>query len=596
MADYNISRIEKDKHWKIAPLKSGRGNRQTYVIGFDSEAERGTPFLFQFAHPNGNVDLIEVPKKKWGGLYAFFDYLEQFCATATAQKTEYVVFGFNLPYEWTQLFRDLTVTTRSADEFEVTLQLPSSMVVKIRATNNKRYYLTCELGKTKRRFKVVDARAFIVGSLNSVSELLGIGRKVELDSKVFKRSDMNNPTFIEYAKQDAILTQKVGEYIISLHKEFDVRTCISAPHWASSVFRRKFLLEEIPQCFPELEQIGLYTYHGGKNGFYLDKPAFIENVWYIDIRSAYPEAMAQLPDITKGSWREFENYVPHTHSIWKIKARLNNCKFRCLQTIKGEWITERGIEIETYCTGYEIDTAIAMGDIDLISASGFIYDGPAGGPFVDYVTHFYSLKRNARNAAEKLLAKLALNSLYGKLFQKVPLGDVGIVNVITGETKMTNPAQQYDFRAGGLYHPAFAALITGFVRAKIHGLEHKYDSIATSTDGIFAYNSPADNDIGEELGQLDAQQGSLRIYRERDYIFTPSDGSKRKYAYHGFRGSTKQFESIPLEAGIKFEYKAKQMITLRQSKVLHDGKKFAPGQFVKLPYEFVIPENNEVIN
>ncbi len=573
--------------FNIAPLKSDRGKRSTYVIGFDSEAERGKPFLFQFGHPDEHVDLLEVPNKKWAGIYTFFDYLDRFCATNSAKTTEYIVFGFNLNYEWTQLFRDLSFETRNADEFEVDLILPSTSRIKIRATNNKRYWLTAEFGKTKRRVKLVDAHAFVVGSLDTVGELLGLGRKLKKPKK-FSRASLKDTKFLDYAKQDAILTQKVGSYIIGLHEQFNVRTTISAPHYASTVFRKVFLETNVPLAEPDVEQLGLLAYHGGKNGFYLDKPTLIKDVWYIDIRSAYPEAMAQLPDITKGRWRYSKNYVPNSHSIWKITARNNQCKYRCLQTLYGEWISGAGI-VTTFSTGYEIDQALIQGDIDLIKAEGYVYDGPSGGPFVSYVDHFYAMKRNATTAGEKALAKLALNSLYGKTFQKVPIGNVGIINVLTGEMSTRDETQPYDFKAGGLYHPGFAALITGFVRAKIHGMEHKYGAIATSTDGIFAYSKPDENDVGQELGKLDCEVGKLRILRERDYSFRPNDGSKPKYAFHGFRGTKEQFDRIPLKADFTYKYRAEQMVTLRMSRVELKGVRYEPGMFVELPYEFVIP-------
>jgi hypothetical protein len=587
MSDYTAARIEKPTHFRISPLKANRGKRDTYVIGFDSEAEHGKPFLFQFAHPNGTVDLITVPDKKWGGLYAFFDYLDRFCATSAIKNTEYIVFGFNLGYEWTQLFRDLSFDTRNADEFEITLTLPSTSTIIIRATNNRRYWLTAEFGKTKRRVKLIDAYAFVTSSLDVAGQMLGLGRKLK-KPKIFSRSSLTDPQFIKYAKQDAVLTQRLGEYIIGLHKQFNITTSISAPHYACKVFRKAFLKTEIPLPEIELEQLGLWAYHGGKNGFYLDKPAIIQNVWYIDIRSAYPEAMAQLPNIEKATWRKCSNYIANTHSIWTIKAVNNNCKYHSLQQHNGRWITEHGI-IETTTTGYEIDAAIASGDITLIEATGYILDGPSGGPFVEYVEHFYNMKRFANSPGEKTLAKLALNSLYGKLFQKIPMGNVGIINVLTGEAITTDPMEQFDWRAGGLYHPPLAALVTGFVRAKIHRLEHKYNSIATSTDGIFAYTKPDENEIGERLGQLDAQVGKLKILRERDYYFKPADNNKPKYAFHGFRGTKAQFQRIPLKANISFHYTATQMVTLRMSRVQLNGVKYEPGMFVEMPYDFVIP-------
>jgi hypothetical protein len=584
MSDYPASRIQKLPYFNITPLRNGRFNRKPYVIGFDSEADGGKPFLFQFAHPDGRVDLIYPNKKDKAGFALFFNYLWDNCK---APKTEYIIVGFNLQYEWTQIFRSLPLDIRNAREFDISVLLPRRGRIRIRAFNNKPYTLTVTMNKN-RRVKFIDGYAFITSSLDNVGKVLGFGRKLKKPDK-FGKHLIKDPEFIKYAKQDAILTQKLGEYIVKLHKQFDVQTCISAPQYASRVFRKNFLDRKLDLPEEELEQLGLWAYHGGKNGFYLDKPQIIKKAWFIDIRSAYPEAMAQLPNITRSVWRQHNSYVANTHSIWHIKAIHRPCKYHSLQSENGEWINTDGI-IETTTTGYEIDVAVKHGDIEILSAYGYSFEGESGGPLKEYVDRFYHMKRHASTEGEKQLAKLLLNSLYGKFFQKISHGAVGSVDIFTGEYARTDPTQEYDYTAGGLYHPPIAALITGYVRAKMHRLEHRYDSVMTSTDGLFGLKQPDSELIGEELGQLDAVVGTLRIIRERGYYFKPHNRSfKPKYAFHGFRGTKEQFLRIPLKAGFTYHYTAPQMITLKMSRIQYNGQSYEPGEFAILPFDFAIP-------
>src|SRR5690349_21640373 len=68
MSAYDEPRIEKPEHFGLRPLRAGRGNRQTYVIGYDSEADTrtGHPMLLQFNEPGMTEDtslLLTIPEK-----------------------------------------------------------------------------------------------------------------------------------------------------------------------------------------------------------------------------------------------------------------------------------------------------------------------------------------------------------------------------------------------------------------------------------------------------------------------------------------------------------------------------------------------------
>jgi len=577
---YTASRIHKPTYFRLAPLIRGRGFRRPYIIGFDSEAERGKPFLFQFAHPDGSCDLLDIGIDKHAGLEEFCLYLFDHCKS---KDTEYIVFGFNLQYEWTQLFRDLPNEAKDANTILVDLTIRGAKtVISLVAMNEKRYMMTATMGKTHRRIKFLDAMAYFPTSLDAASKIIGIGAKLPKPAE-FTRKAARTPAFEAYARQDAILTQKLGEWIIGLHEQYDVPSCMSAPHFAARTFRKCYLTSEILLPSETLEQYGLDSYHGGKNGFYLPKPAFLRNIWHYDIRSAYPEAMRQLPNVEKSEWIATDHYIPDTHAIYEITGNYTRCKHKTFLGRGSDWI-KPGPFYRLRVTSYELDTALILGEVSLNECIGWILKGPSGGPLVRYVDDFYTMKRNATTDAERTTAKLFLNSLYGKFFQKVPLGDVTMVDLDTGKMIFTDPSQRWDYEAGGLYHPPIASLITGFVRAKMHRLEHKYESLMTSTDGFFARIPPDPADLGDALGNLTAEIGALRIWRERLYIFRPFSKSRQIYAMHGFRGTLSQLERMPLRAGNTFSYTATAMVTLRMSLRRFDGRTYGAGEFVELPF------------
>lgn len=593
MSDYLAERIEKPKSFQIAPLRSGHGKRFKYVIGFDSEADTrtGRPMLFQFSLPEdrdeNDVLLFPVPDGvRHAGLRVLLEFVRDHC---TRKDTEYLIYGWNLSYEFTQIFHDVSDESKRAGD--VTITTDGSVIgtpFKLRVFNDKRHLMTITNQRTKRQVRVLDGMSFFKTSLDNAARMLGLGEKYHddtLDRSAFTRDDLENETFLRYARTDAFITRLVGDYIARMHVEYDVSTCISAPHFAGKVFKRRYLRRRITPVPLQLEQAGLWSYHGGKNGFYLSDPTELQDVYQYDITSAYPEAMRQLPNIEAGKWESVRDYQPGRHAIYRATLDYRSCAYRGMQTHDGSW-PESGY-IEDIClTSYELDAMIARGECRILACTGWELVGEPGGPLVEYVDEFFNMKATTTGPMRET-AKLFLNSLYGKFFQKVALGKVGWLDLDAGEWISTDPSVPYDWRAGGLYHPPIASLITGYVRAKIHGLEHKYGSLMTSTDGIFGTIEPDPADLGKHLGGLTVQRGALKIWRERLYIFRPHDASAPKWAAHGFRAGMDALDRIPLARG-EYEYTGRQMVTLKLSTLGLGGERHEPGEFVELPYRLTI--------
>jgi hypothetical protein len=564
------------------------------VVGWDSEAVRGKPVLFQFSVGGGWADatLLDVPDRQNAGLERFLWWVQDNCRS---RKTEYLIFGFNLQYEWTQLFGDLPSQVSTAKEFTVTVELDGHQRWRLDVMNFRRHAMIMVAEETKVRVRVLDAGSFYPGRLKDVAKMVGVEDKDEISeeylSNLTREQAKTDSIFRKYAAQDAVTTRLVGERVVSMHEEFDVTTCISAPQLASKVYRRQFLTAEIPLAHKDLEQAGLYSYHGGKNGYYhrgpLQTPA-----WSLDIVSAYPEAMRILPAVEEGVWIRTSTYHEGVHGLWLVRLEHKRCRYGGLFDHDGRRLA-RGIR-EVWVTSYELDVMLGYGEArkhDILD--GFVLEGPSGegSGLVTYVDRFFAEKRNAVGPA-RATAKLMLNSLYGKFFQKQPVGAVGGFEgemspdgSVSAWQVETAPDQRFDYQAGGLYHPPIASLITGFVRAKVHDLEHKHGAIATSTDGLFAFKPPDPSQVGDGLGMLTADHGHLDIWRERLYQFgeVPS-GPVSKFALHGFRGKLKDLQQIPLESGT-YKYNASHPITLREATRTFRGTKYRPGEFAMLDFD-----------
>jgi hypothetical protein len=299
--------------------------------------------------------------------------------------------------------------------------------------------------------------------------------------------------------------------------------------------------------------------------------------------------MRNLPNPETAEWEYVTQYEPGVAALWNVTAMYRSCKYRGLMRHENAW-HPTGAITDAWVTSYELDAAIAAGELSDVTVTGWVMRGtPGEGPLARYVDRFFDMKRTATGAA-RVAAKLFLNSLYGKFFQKVPLGDVGYYDLTdVGELQSVewnrrNTQGDFDYQAGGLYHPPIAALITGFVRAKIHTLEHKYGSLMTSTDGFFAIRPPDPADIGTHLGALTVERGDLSIWRERLYDFRPDDPThESKFALHGFRGSIDDLRRIPLTRGA-YSYNAQQVITTKLAGRSYRGLRYRAGTFALMTF------------
>lgn len=623
VSEFLPSVIIKPKWFHIGPSKTGWGPREPYVIGFDSEAYNGSPICLQFSLPDERPeDATIIWTKPNTALIDFLSFLEPI-AHEHARRQQIVVFGWNLHYEYTQLFRVLSSNTWEQSRFEVhghpdpadcagTVKC-MTWEWKIDALNDKRYTFTISFrphrdnrrNRTRDRYtvKFIDGMAFFNTSLDKAAAIVGIEGKDEFDlkGKLPQSRARHNAAFMAYSRKDAWITRVIGEKIVGYHQHYDVRMTISAPMYAAYVFKRQFLDGEIPLCEPRLEEAGLKSYHGGKNGYYLSRPAHFMDAYDYDVNAAYTSAMAQLPDPVESVWEDVHHYEPNVHALWYIVARVESCKWRAFQENNGRWYTFKDDgDLGFWITSYELDEALRQGEIlDIYECSGWVMRGKSGtGSIRRYCDVMYDLKQNAATPEERQMAKLCLNSLYGKLIQKVPTGYDSVIpfwefiEQPDGATKLTDMNMtEGGYKAGGLYHPALASLVTGYVRARIHDYEHRYRSIMTSTDGFLSMDAPQDGDLSAAMGKLKMKHGTLQIYRERLYYFAPFDGPAT-YALHGFRGTIVDLLLTPVEKGV-YKYKATKMIGLRDSLRMQNGKRYQPGQFASIDMELNLTTVNE---
>lgn len=442
---------------------------------------------------------------------------------------------------------------------------------------------------------LVDSFSYFRGSLAKGAELFcpdlpKLKRPEGIGEKQFRKKDSD---FTEYAMRDAEVAYHMGKAIERMHQEYDLQQCVSVADMASRIFRHRFLNYTIPQPGRDVIDAALLSYHGGKNNV-TTGPGWYENVSSLDISSAYPAAMRELPAFSNE--RLYRRYTGkrvkdvHPHGVYCVSGTVAPCPWPVLfshgfKPLAGE--VDR-----VWVQGHELNEALSSGEFKPSRVKGFYYDSehdlqaPALRGFVDT---FYALKEKEKDPVLRYMQKLILNSVSGKFIQTRKAGSSAYTDIDAGVTVTAS-----DLVAGGMFHPFIASDITGHTRARMHGLEHKHRAIHTATDGIMAVarGAVAIKGVGKGIGSLtvEASGATLLLIRNKCYILyakksaktTPSKVFKGrhilKYALHGFQGTVTDLERMVASGRRKY--------TVNRPNRLKEAlkRKLTPNLFVKREY------------
>lgn len=531
-------------------------------IGVDTETLAGEPITFQFYSAELGMDKILWLKSGADATRSFFNFLDSLNLRDGKMA---VLWGHNLEFDMISFFYDrykmLTDESIEGNFYGWDTHIVYAHVKFAR------------FRKGKKTVMLIDTFAYFTTSLAKLADMVcpelpklepppGLGSR---------RYSASNKKFVEYAMRDALIAYRAGVEIHKMHNELDIPLCVSAPHFASKVFRRKFLKLPIPLPPRSIVYSAMHSYHGGKNNV-TATAGFYRGVRAVDIRSAYPFAMAGFPSFSnpklyktiRGSGTP-KRLPPF--AIYKIDGTAADCPYPSLYNhsfkplvgdFSGQWVT-----------GFELNEALARGEVRLMRTEGYYYDAEKDNepsPFAEYVTHWFNKKEKPEDKIHRECYKLLLNSLYGKFIQTRSNAIMSDLVFDLDDNKLVDAAE---IIAGGLFNPFIATLITGHTRAYIHRLEHDYKALHTSTDGVFTQKKPR---LSQGLGGLSVEaSGDLLLLRNKLYIFyAPISSIPKgkqytastihpklaitKYALHGFHGTLSQLEQIWVSGNREYEY------------------------------------------
>lgn len=280
---------------------------------------------------------------------------------------------------------------------------------------------------------------------------------------------------------------------------------------ASYTMRTRGTKSHMAQTADEIRLAARYAYAGGR--FELYKVGRIQGPIYgIDINSAYPNAIARLPSLTEGEWHHvnsdeilerLQNGRGHLppFGIWKLRLSDSNKSGFALQpsplfhrdldhNITFPWQTMGWYYSHEAYLAYQHGAEIL---------EGYVYSSNDSLPF-EWIRDMYETRRDwkRRGLPSQLALKLCMNSIYGKLAQRVGWDE---------QRKRVPPWHQLEW----------AGWITSYTRAMLYAIIRKIPVehlIAVETDGIYTTMLPETLGIhhSNDLGGWDVSEYEEMIY------------------------------------------------------------------------------------
>lgn len=286
---------------------------------------------------------------------------------------------------------------------------------------------------------------------------------------------------------------------------------------ASFVMKQHNIKQHMYESPKEVLNAALHAYAGGRfEPFYVGR--IPGPIYSADINSAYPDAIRHLPSLSNGRWERVRSPTGRTmFALYRIRLGNGQATGR----IPGPffWRDHKGhISFPPYMEGWywapEVYTATQFRrkDIQILDGWEFIESDSTLRPFA-FIEGMYNKRQALKKAGDhsQLGLKLAMNSIYGKLAQRVGWNE---------RNRRVPPWHQIEW----------AGWITSYCRAKILGriLRDPLSVIAVETDGFYTTTAPERLGINhtKELGGWEVDEYDEIIYIQSGVAVLSKNGER----------------------------------------------------------------------
>ena len=384
----------------------------------------------------------------------------------------------------------------------------------------------------------------------------------KIDDKYLKMKNKRSqfsPTFYRrntilvrnYCIQDCVFTKRLAEKWIKLfHNAFSFYPA----RWISSGYlAEKVLINnnvDIPKFdsipYP-IQELALKCYYGGR--FEILKRGFIGTAYLYDINSAYPYAITQIPDLSKGRWvRRKSIHKDAKIGFFRILTDILDCKnvppfpFRT----NGIIIFPSG-KFETYVTLSEL-LACEKKYYKILDSYQFIPESETN-PYREFIQKMYNkrLELKKKNDPMQFPIKIILNSIYGKTGQKIN-------HVI-----------------GNMFNPVIFSFITGYTRAQLYSFVKKHgiekDVISFATDSICTTKKLEVN--SDKLGEFSFVESANDVFYLQNGFYRFNEKWKQRGLGKLGTREIEHLDTFEKDGRLFYRFKVLRNSRLRQS-ILQD--------------------------
>ena len=409
----------------------------------------------------------------------------------------------------------------------------------------------------KHTIDVFDVARFFDGqSLAAAASSLGY-KKLEYDRAHVSKKDLKNRKFIEYAKNDAIITYGIFD---TLRREFNGEGVdivkYKTPAGVSAASFRLHVQKPIEPPPEMVQRLALEACWGGRTECYYRGcvPSTVE----YDIKSSYPTSAAELGTMPVGGWKTTDSsrVIFNSDKMGFAKVEFTfppHTRIPCLPVVYGGYqlFLLSGLSI---CTFDEIRQARAMGaKLNILQAA---YAEEYTSDFVDYLKTRL-VEREKAVGARKVALKLLCNSIIGKLAQCVH--DINLeearklskgLGLSLYEFFGLNPIEQEELglrkkvALGPVFMPSWSALILGRARARLNEMLTHGIPIYSATDAVWYSGICVDNKKLTSLGASAKAQGVGILLRTRLAGIFNEAGTPEHLARHSVASNAAAIELL----------------------------------------------------
>lgn len=369
-------------------------------------------------------------------------------------------------------------------------------------------------------------------------------RLAEIEAGKDRRSDFGMDEMEYITKYWEIENELLHALVTELRNMmYDPRVNLKITKWygpgalASYTYRTRGIDKHKAETPEQVYEAARYAYAGGR--FELFRAGRHENVYGLDINSAYPNAISRLPSMSEGYWRHVENPTEVVEfGVYHLKIASDGIALR-MKTPGPVFHRDRAHNIsfpwavEGWYWSPEITQVLSLTDIqkNVKILEGWEYVGWETRPF-EFVRDLYEQRKRMKEEeiGAEMAIKLCLNSLYGKMAQR------------TGWERTGGAPQWHQLE--------WAGWVTSYTRAQLYEVikripwEHL---IAVETDGIYTTATPESLGIehSKDLGEWDVSRHDEMFYLQSG-VYAMRDGKEWSLKYRGLDANSVSPEKIAM--------------------------------------------------